>query len=354
MPDLVQRSVQIILENQSPNGAYVASPNFPTYHYCWFRDGAYIAYAMNRMGQHSSAARFHSWAARIINRRAETVACALQKVECGEALSEDDILHTRYTLDGEEGEKEAWPNFQLDGFGTWLWSLAEYENLTGAALPADWISAARLVSDYLAALWHLPCYDCWEEFPNLVHTSTLAAIYGGLQASTKLTGHDYTKTAQDIYTYIHSHALLDGHYVKAHGRSDVDASLISLAVPYQVIRSNGPSMLRTIQAIEQDLLHGGLQRYTLDTYYGGGEWILLSAWLGWYYARSGQPEKARSLLKWVEGHADEDGNLPEQVPEFLNDPAAYQQWQQRWGEVASPLLWSHAKFLILSNEVESN
>jgi GH15 family glucan-1,4-alpha-glucosidase len=240
----------------------------------------------------------------------------------------------------------------LDGFGTWLWSLAEYKTLTGAPIQDDWISAARLVSDYLAALWHLPCYDCWEEFPNLVHTSTLAAIYGGLQASTKLTGYDYTKTAKDIYTYINSNALLDGHYVKARGRSDVDASLISLAVPYDVVRPDDPSMLSTIKAIEQDLLHGGLQRYTQDTYYGGGEWILLSAWLGWFYARTGQSEKAHSLLKWVEGQAGEDGNLPEQVPEFLNDPAAYQQWQQRWGEVASPLLWSHAKFLILRNELE--
>lgn len=351
MPDLVQRSIQIILENQSPSGAYIASPNFPTYHYCWFRDGAYIAYAMNRMGQHDSAARFHTWAARIINRRAESVTCALQKVERGESLSENDILHTRYTLDGEEGEKEAWPNFQLDGFGTWLWSLLEYEHLNGASLPPDWISAARLVSDYLAALWRMPCYDCWEEFPDLVHTSTLAAIYGGLQASTRITGYDYTKTAQNIYAYLQSNAMLGGRFVKARGRRDVDASLISLAVPYRVVKPDDPTMLRTIEAIEQDLLHGGLQRYVQDTYYGGGEWILLSAWLGWYYARSGKPEKARALLDWVEAQADEDGNLPEQVPEYLNDPAAHLHWQRTWGEVASPLLWSHAKFLILNNEL---
>jgi GH15 family glucan-1,4-alpha-glucosidase len=348
MVDLVQRSIQIILENQSPSGAYVASPNFPTYHYCWFRDGAYIAYAMNCVGHHDSAARFHSWAARIINERAEIVSCALQKTQLGEALSESDILHTRYTLSGEEGEKEAWPNFQLDGFGTWLWSLAEYQHLTGTSLPDEWISAARLVSDYLAALWRLPCYDCWEEFPNQVHTSTLAAILGGLQAASKLTGHDYSKTTLDIVTYLQTNAMLDGHFVKSIGRSDVDASLISLAVPYQIIKPDDSRMMNTIRAIERDLLHGGVQRYALDSYYGGGEWILLSAWLGWFYARSGQPEKALSLLNWVKLHADQDGNLPEQVPEYLNDPAAYLSWQQRWGKVASPLLWSHAKFLILA------
>ena len=36
------------------------------------------------------------------------------------------------------------------------------------------------VCDYLAALWQLPCYDCWEEFPDRVHPHTLAAIYAGL------------------------------------------------------------------------------------------------------------------------------------------------------------------------------
>jgi NHL repeat/Glycosyl hydrolases family 15 len=49
--DLYQRSILIILQNQSPSGAYIASPNFPTYAYCWLRDGSFIAHAMDRTGQ---------------------------------------------------------------------------------------------------------------------------------------------------------------------------------------------------------------------------------------------------------------------------------------------------------------
>ena len=60
MTDLFQRSVEIILQNQSATGAYLASPNFDTYRYCWFRDGAFIAYAMNLAGEHESAQRFHN------------------------------------------------------------------------------------------------------------------------------------------------------------------------------------------------------------------------------------------------------------------------------------------------------
>jgi len=42
--------------------------------------------------------------------------------------------------------------------------------------------AAGLVANYLTALWQLPCYDCWEEYPDKMHPHTLAAIYGGLKA----------------------------------------------------------------------------------------------------------------------------------------------------------------------------
>src|SRR5512132_2956929 len=104
MSDLYQRSIEIILENQSPNGAYIASPNFPTYHYCWFRDGSFIAYAMDLAGQHESAHRFHEWVAMRVNERKELVHTGLEKARSGETLTESEILHTRYRLDGSDGE----------------------------------------------------------------------------------------------------------------------------------------------------------------------------------------------------------------------------------------------------------
>jgi len=57
-------------------------------------------------------------------------------------------------------------------------------------------------------------------------------------------------------------------------------------------------------------------------------------------------------LSWIEKQADEDGNLPEQVPNNLNDPDYYPIWIQKWGEIAKPLLWSHAMYLILDKELE--
>ena len=109
-------------------------------------------------------------------------------------------------------------------------------------------------------------------------------------------------------------------------------------------------MKATIAEIESTLRSGsGVRRYSADTYYGGGEWILLTAWLGWYYTEVGEWEKAAQILNWVETQAGPGGNLPEQVKSIQADEGYYRHWNERWGEIANPLLWSHAKYIILSN-----
>jgi GH15 family glucan-1,4-alpha-glucosidase len=159
MQDLFSRSLALIRAHQAPEGAYVAGPTFPNYRYCWFRDGTYIAYAMDLAGAHDSARRFYDWAAaRIVERRAQIDRVA--QAPPGQAPRPEDLLHTRYTLDGQAAADE-WPNFQLDGFGTLLWGIAQHLALTGGGLPDGWRAAVDLPARYLAALWRRPCYDCW-------------------------------------------------------------------------------------------------------------------------------------------------------------------------------------------------
>ncbi len=104
--------------------------------------------------------------------------------------------------------------------------------------------------------------------------------------------------------------------------------------------------------IEADLCRGGVKRYATDTYYDGGQWILLAAWLGWYWWEVGEKEKARQLRDWVEAQANEQDWLPEQVPLSLNDESKYEPWLHKWGPIADPLLWSHAQYLILCKFME--
>ena len=99
---------------------------------------------------------------------------------------------------------------------------------------------------------------------------------------------------------------------------------------------------------------GGVYRYLYDTYYGGGEWVLLGAWLGWHYAQNGQIEQAKELKHWVEAQADENGDLPEQVSDHLLAPDRFPEWHERWGLIAKPLAWSHAMYLILCEELRAH
>ncbi len=354
--DPIHRSIEVILENQHPSGAYIACPTFPSYQYCWFRDASFIAYAMDLVGEKESASRFHDWAARQVNNRADIVKDSIVEVASGKSRNSNRILHTRYNLDGTEGISQEWPNFQLDGFGTWLWSLREHHQISGSTLPESWLQAANLVSAYLEATWRQPCFDCWEEFPDFVHPHTLAAIFAGLAAHTELCGEDHSSTLGAIKKYIETHNIVDGHFAKFSNAPAVDSNLIGLAVPYHVFSLDDPRIQATITEIESSLCRGGgLHRYAADTYYGGGEWILLAAWLGWYHAQTGDPQgmlKACHALDWVESQFTLLSYLPEQTPNSLNDPSYYQFWINCWGEIATPLLWSHAMHIILSKTME--
>ena len=365
MTDLYRRSIQIILENQSAGGAYIACPNFPTYHYCWFRDGSFTAYAMDLAGQHESAHLFHAWVAERVNEREALILDGLAKARAGGTLTEAEILHTRYHLDGTDGQPGEWPNFQLDGFGTWLWALNEHRNQNAEwQLSEEVIHASYLVAEYLTELWSLPCYDCWEEFPDHVHPHTLAAIYAGLRAHTELTGKDHALVTDSIRERLLAGADPFGHFSKFPGSPAVDASLLGLAVPYGVVSADDARMLRTVEHMEATILReGGLHRYADDSYFGGGAWILLTAWLGWYYTElaARRPDLAPDLGKkietcrrWIEARAGTDFCLPEQVEENLNVPSYYPVWVERWGEIASPLLWSHANYIILRTKNQSS
>lgn len=345
--NLVDRSIEIIYDGQSDTGAYLASPNFESYHYSWFRDGAFIAFAMDKVGESKSAARFHAWVVETLAKKQDVIIAAVEKISSGKELSHNDILHTRYTVEGQAGGED-WPNHQLDGFGTWLWALAEHQQISGSILPENWRTMINHLADYLIALWKQPCYDCWEEFADQIHPYTLSAVYGGLNAAQRLTGVDYSGVMQNIQQFVDQKAAPDGYFVKYLGTPLVDASLLGLSLPYGMVSLDDPRMLATVAKIETDLYHaGGVQRYAKDTYFGGGEWILLAAWLGWYDALTGRRQEAQEIRAWIESVADANGELPEQVPQMLNDPASYQPWVDRWGRIAQPLLWSHAMYLLL-------
>ncbi|TGU42129.1 glycoside hydrolase family 15 protein, partial [Mesorhizobium sp. M00.F.Ca.ET.186.01.1.1] len=72
--------------------------------------------------------------------------------------------------------------------------------------------------------------------------------------------------------------------------------------------------------------------------------------LGWYYVRAGKTDRAQEILDWIVAKRAAAG-LPEQVQEHLLAPEQYAAWVERAGQPAVPLLWSHAMFLVLADEL---
>jgi GH15 family glucan-1,4-alpha-glucosidase len=353
---LVSRSIEVIKGGQAASGAYLASPTFPTYQYSWFRDGAFVADAMSRVGEIDSAEAFFGWCDRILTDRRDQI---LDLVARGERNVEDvaltEHLHTRYTVDGAESGTE-WQDFQLDGYGTWLWALDEHSRRHDRARES-YLAGAELTVRYLCTFWANPFYDWWEENGELRHPSSLAPIRSGLLAAASWPELDEdlraraTAVAAEIAALVAAEGIHDGHLVKFFGSLEVDASLVACVTPFLLYPPDHPVAVATIARIERELAPGGVYRFLADTYYGGGEWILLAGFLGWHHAVAGDKGRALELADWIAAQADQQLNLPEQVATNVLHPEHVGPWIERWGESASPLLWSHAMYLTLAHEL---
>lgn len=354
---LLRHSVAVIEANQASTGAYLASPSFAVYRYSWFRDGAFIADAMSRAGRTASTEAFFRWCADVVVARTAKIEQQVRARRTGEVVDHVDLLHCRYTIDGAEAPEEWW-TFQLDGYGTWLWALDQHARRHRASLE-PYADGAALCVAYLSAFWAEPSYDWWEENDGHQHTSTLAAIHGGLEAAAQWdVFNDRVRAgaataAAEISREIRRRGIRGGRLTKWLDGDGLDASLISCATPFRVFAPDDPVAVATVEAVERELRRpgGGVHRHPNDSYFGGGEWLLLAALLGWYYAEVGRTADARAQLQWLAAQATPSGDLPEQVDGNLLIPEARAGWEQRWGHVATPLLWSHAMLLTLALEL---
>ncbi|MFQ6170738.1 glycoside hydrolase family 15 protein [Oryzobacter sp. R7] len=354
---LAHRSHAVIREHQHASGAYPAAPTFSAYQgYAWLRDGGFTAEGMSRYGDVTSADAFHDWVDATLADRREAVDEVVRLRAAGAEVPRALLLPTRFTLDGGDGT-DAWWDFQTDGYGTWLWAVVTHATRHALDL-ARWRPGIEVAADFVTALWDLPCYDWWEEHDEHRHVSTLGAIVGGLEAVAGSGVLDDDRSARCRAVAAEARALtlaegvVDGHLVKWLGSEAVDGSLPACVVPFGLVPRGSALAAGTLEAVAAELdVEGGVHRFLADVFYGGGQWLLLSCLLGWNLAAAGDREGARRLLDWVAAHATAEGELPEQVDDHLLHPGSRAEWVERWGEVATPLLWSHGMYLVLADEL---
>ncbi len=348
MVDLHERPELLLARLQDASGAYPASPTFSAYRgYSWFRDGAFIADGASAAGLADSADRFFGWCARTIAGVAPSIDAIVAADDAGEPLPDEAMPPTRFRFDGTAGDDDWW-DFQLDGYGTWLWALEAHATRHGRDA-APYASAVITTVRLLVSSWHRPCFDWWEEHDEHRHVSTLGCVGAGLEAAVRLgvlpvgLAQQAGAAAERIRAVVLADGVRDGHLVKWLGSGDVDGSLAALIAPIGWVEPRSPLARATLDALHRDLeVDGGVHRFLDDTFFGGGQWPLLSCFLGLAELAAGDRAEAERLLAWARSTATEEGLLPEQVDRHLLAPEREAEWIERWGTVATPLLWSHA------------
>jgi GH15 family glucan-1,4-alpha-glucosidase len=356
---LARHSRTLITTLQTSTGAYPASPSFSAYQgYCWFRDGSFIADGVSAVGECDSATAFFDWCGNVILDNKPQIAQIAAAAAAGSPLPDKKMLPTRFNFDGTSGDDDWW-DFQLDGYGTWLWAVVEHSKRHRLAL-TRWREAIEATADYLVSSWRRPCFDWWEEHSEQVHISTLGCVLAGLKA---VLACDFLSGAraglvqvacEQLAEVIATQGVRGTHLVKWVDSPELDGSLLALLAPLAVIEPASEVGLGTIDAIEGQLVaDGGVYRFRADTFYGGGRWPLLTCFLGLAKNAAGDRAGAMDALAWAASTATPSGDLPEQVDGgLLLNHSRKQHWIAKWGQVATPLLWSHAMLLKLAAELD--
>jgi GH15 family glucan-1,4-alpha-glucosidase len=302
------------------------------YTYCWPRDAAWVAIALDRAGYGQLSFQILQFFRRIIDRRG--------------------YFRHKYTPAGDLGS--TWhplPMVQIDETATpiyatyvhWLESedvrglSSLYEPLVKPA--AD--SLVRFLSDGLPR----PSYDLWEERKG-VYTYSCATVYAGLQGASAMAlalGDDLSAERWGEAARILREAAVARLYDPSLGRfkrglddDTVDASLFA-AWYLGLVREDDAMAVGTMNAIERELCRpsGGVARYTGDGYQGYmNSWPLCTLWLAQWHIRRGRLDKALGLLEWCARNSSPTGLMPEQVGDG-DEPRS-----------VLPLAWSHSTFIL--------
>jgi len=321
----VQRTLLVLrLLTYSPSGAPIGAvtTSLPEeiggvrnwdYRFTWPRDAGIGVAAFLGLGKTAEARMFFHWllhASRLDRPR----------------------LPALFTLAGrrvpDERNLEDWPGYeesrpvrtgnaahnqhQLDGYGWLVDAVSIYAERQGPITGEAWRAVSRFV-DHVAKRWPDPDAGIWEaRHPPAQHTHSKFMAWLALDRALRLAeAHRTSQTKirrwRDARSAIASEVRNRGFnsdlgsYTRTYGSKDVDAALLVLPLlglePPDSRRVTG-----TIDAIRQQLSAGGpfLYRYPpgTDGLPGGeGAFLPCSFWLVQALARTGQAEKAASVMK---------------------------------------------------------
>jgi GH15 family glucan-1,4-alpha-glucosidase len=302
------------------------------YTYCWPRDAAWIAIALDRAGYGHLSMQAFRFFKKIIDRKG--------------------FFRHKYTPAGDLGS--TWhplPMVQIDETATPIYAIYVHwlESEDVRELSSLYEPLAKPAADALVKFLRDglpgPSFDLWEERKG-IYTYSCATVFSGLRAASAIAsilGDEESADRWGRAARALKEAAIDklydpslGRFKRGLGDDTVDASAFA-AWYLGLVSENDPMAAGTMSAIESELLRpgGGVARYTGDSYQGPmNGWPLCTLWLAQWHIRRKNLRRAMELMEWCVKNSAPTGLMPEQVG---GD-----------GRLLSvlPLAWSHSTFIL--------
>ncbi|HTX44359.1 MAG TPA: glycoside hydrolase family 15 protein [Methanocella sp.] len=302
------------------------------YTYCWPRDAAWVAVALDRAGYGHLSMHAFRFFKNIIDPKG--------------------FFRHKYTPAGDLGS--TWhplPMVQIDETATPVYARYVHWLETGDVKELSSLyeplvkPAADALMDFLRDGLPKPSFDLWEERKG-IYTYSCASVYSGLRSAAEMAlilGDEASASAWSGAARALKENALErlydpaaGHFRRGVFDDAVDASAFS-AWYLGLVGDDDPMATGTMGAIERDLLrpNGGVARYSGDRYQGPmNGWPLCTLWLAQWHIRKKSLGRAMELMEWCVKNSAPTGLMPEQVGEN--------------GELLSvlPLAWSHSTLIL--------
>ncbi len=306
----------------------IGGPRNWDYRYCWLRDATFTLEVLLEQGYTSEAEAWRDWLLRAVAGDPEDM-----QIMYG-VLGERRLREVELDLDGYESSRPvrvgnaAHEQFQLDVYGEVMDSFHSARR-AGLPTPEHAWELEKTIVEFVCKRWREPDEGIWEVRSgpqHFVHSKVMAwvAVDRGIKAV-----EDFGLAASDVAhwrdvreeirneVFARGVNAARGCFRRAYDDDEMDASLLVFPL-VGFIEANDPMMVRTVEAIEQDLLVDGfLLRYRSQVAADGlppgeGAFLMCSFWLVDCLVLLGRIDRAREIFERLVRVTNDLGLLSEQ------------------------------------------